>query len=265
MKIKLLGTGAGTMETRYKTCIFVPLDNENNLLLDTSGGTEIITQFTKAKIDPVCINHIFISHLHFDHCLGLPAFLFYLATDRKEERPEEMRIYSNSRIIDGLKDLLRVVGASALERWGEKLIWIETEIKKSVKLTNNSSLTTFPAKGRESLEEDDLSCLIKISEPKKEILFTGDTAPNEYLEKYAREVDLLIHDATLPHKKVELAHRHGHSTARDAGELAQRAKAKQLVLTHFYKDELVKESFEEAKKYFSGQVHAAEDFLEIEI
>lgn len=265
MKINILGTGAGTMETRYKTCIFVPLDERNNLILDTGGGTEIITQFAKAKIDPVCVNHVFISHLHFDHCLGLPAFLFYLATDRKEERPEKMRIYSNSRIINGLKKLLLIVGAGALERWGEKLIWIETEAEKSINLTNNSSLITFLAKGREELEEDDLSCLIKISKPKKAILFTGDTAPNERLEKYAQGVDLLIHDATLTNKKADLAHKHGHSTSRDAGELAQRAKVKQLVLTHFYKDQLVKESLEEAKKYFSGPVYVAEDFWEIEI
>ncbi|MFC1727774.1 MBL fold metallo-hydrolase, partial [Patescibacteria group bacterium] len=73
MKIKILGTGAGTMSTRYKTSIFVPIDDENNLLLDTGGGTEIITQLSKAKIDPTCINHIFVTHLHFDHCLGLPC------------------------------------------------------------------------------------------------------------------------------------------------------------------------------------------------
>lgn len=265
MKIKFLGTGGGTMESRYKTCIFIPLNKENNLILDTGGGAEIITQFVKAKIDPVSVSHIFISHLHFDHSLGLAPFLFYLAVDRKEERPKKMRIYSNGRIIRGLKKLLEITGAGVLDRWGKDLIWIELGMEKPIELVEGFSLTAFPAKGRPELKEDDLSCLMKASRPQKTILFTGDTAPNEYLEKYAKNVDLLIHDATLTHQKVDLAHRHGHSTSRDAAELAERARAKQLVLTHIYREELVKESLEEAKKYFSGPVYVAEDFTEIEI
>lgn len=265
MKIKFLGTGAGTMESRYKTCIFIPLDKENNLILDTGGGAEIIAQFAKAEIDPIYVNHIFISHLHFDHSSGLAPFLFYLAADRKEKRPEKMRIYSNSETIRGLKKLLEITGAGVLDRWRKNLIWVELEMEKPIELVKSFSLTAFPAKGRPELKEDDLSCLIKISRLHKTILFTGDSAPNKYLEKYAENVDLLIHDATLTHKKADLAHRHGHSTSRDAAELAERAGAKHLVLTHVYREELVKESLDEAKKYFSGPVCIAEDFKEITV
>jgi len=262
MKIVFLGTGVATNETRYKTCIFIPLDKQNNLLLDVGGGTEILTQFAKAKIDPVCVNHIFITHTHFDHCLGLPAFLFYLASDRKEEMPEKMRIYSNKRIIRDLKKILRITGAGALGRWGKRLVWIETEPEQPVKVTENCSLIAFLAKGRAELDEEDLSCLIRLSKPKKSVLFTGDTKQNDYLEKYAKGVDVLIHDATLAHERAELAHRHGHSTSRDAGELAQRAGVKRLILTHIHRKGFIKDEkllVKEAKRYFSGPVHLAHD------
>lgn len=268
MKITFLGTGVATNEERYKTCIFVPLDESNNLLLDVGGGTEILTQFAKAKIDPVCVNHIFITHTHFDHCLGLPALLFYIAVDRKEEMPEEMRVYSNKRIIYDLKELLRIAGAGVLNRWGEKLIWVETKPERLVKVTENCSLIAFPAKGRAELNEEDLSCLIKRSEFKKTILFTGDTAPNEYLEKHAQGVDVLIHEATLTQERAQLAHRQGHSTARDAGELAQRAGVKRLILTHIHRKGFIKDEkllLEEAEKYFSGPVHLAHDLEAIDI
>lgn len=268
MKITFLGTGVATNETRYKTCIFMPLDKDNNLLLDVGGGTEILTQFAKAKIDPVWVNHIFISHTRFDHILGLPAFLFYLAADRKEEMPEEMKIYSNKRIICDLKEILRITGAGVLDRWGEKLVWIETKQEQKFKVTENCSLIAFPAKGRDELHEEDLSCLIRLSKPKKSILFTGDTSPNPYLERYARGVSVLIHEATLSHEKVELVHRHGHSTSRDAGELAQRAKVGRLILTHIHSKTFIADEkllLEEAQRYFSGPVHLAQDLEIIDI
>lgn len=268
MKITFLGTGIATNETRYKTCIFVPLDKKNNLLIDIGGGTEILTQFAKAKIDPVCVNHIFITHTHFDHCLGLPAFLFYLASDRKEEMPEEMKVYSNKRIIGDLKEILRITGAGALDRLRERLIWIETKPEQPVKVTEGCSLIVFPAKGREELNEDDLSCLIRLLKPKKTILFTGDTEPNEYLEKYAKNVDILIHEASLLHERAKLAHRHGHSTSRDAGELAQRAGVKHLILTHIHRKSFIGDErllLEEAQKYFAGPIHLAHDLETIEI
>jgi ribonuclease Z len=245
----------------------VPLDKKNNLILYIGGGTEIINQFAKAKINPACVNHIFISHTHFDHCLGLPAFLFYLATEMKEEMPEEMRIYSNKRIIKDLKEVLRITGAGALERWGKRLIWIDTEIEKPIRMTKNCNLLAFPAKGRTELKEEDLSCLIKLSNPPKTILFTGDTVPNKYLEKYARGVDVLIHEVILTHKNAQLAHRHGHSTSQDAGKLAQQAGVKQLVLTHIYQRNVVKEKFllEEVKRYFSGPVQLVHDLETINI
>jgi len=267
MKITFLGTGAGTNEFRYKTCIFLPLDKKNNLILDVGGGTEIIAQFAKAKIDPVCVNHIFISHTHFDHCLGLPAFLFHLATERKEEMPEEMRIYSSKRINRDLKEVLRISGAGALERWGKRLTWIELEMEKSAAITKNCNLVAFLAKGRAELSEEDLSCLVRLSGLKRAILFTSDTVPNRYLEKYAQNVDVLIHEVILTHKRAKLARRHGHSTSREAGELAQRAGVKQLILTHIYGEKVVKEKdlLEEAKKSFSGPVYLAHDFDKIDI
>lgn len=264
MKVIILGTGAGTMPpSRYKSCFYISLDKKNNLILDTGGGTEIISQFNKAKLDPVSANHIFISHLHFDHSFGLTPLLYYQAVDRKNDRPPKTFVYANNKVIQELKKITKIFGAGLLERWDKDLKWVTLRHEKPAEITSNVGLTAFPAKGRKSLKEKDSSCLVEFLDSNKKVLYSGDTSPNKNLTKYAKKANLIIHEATLTCDKEEHAHKHGHSTAKDAAILAEKSKAKQLVLTHIYKENMAKKLLEEAKRYFSGPVLVAKDFQTI--
>jgi len=66
----------------------------------------------------------------------------------------------------------------------------------------------------------------------RRIVYTGDTRPCKQTVDIAREADLLIHDATFGEEESERAGLTGHSTAREAAEVARRAGALRLVLTH---------------------------------
>ena len=69
-KIIMLGTGNGGTIDLYNTCFAV--QNENgNFLIDTGGSIEIIKRLNQADIDYKSIRHIFISHSHTDHILGI--------------------------------------------------------------------------------------------------------------------------------------------------------------------------------------------------
>jgi len=99
----------------------------------------------------------------------------------------------------------------------------------------------------------------------RKIVYTGDTMPHEALVEMARRADVLIHDATSDAALEEKANRYGHSSSRQAAEIAKEARVGQLVLTHLsprYEDP--KSILEDAEKVFPT-VRVAEDFLEIDV
>jgi len=110
------------------------------------------------------------------------------------------------------------------------------------------------------------SDVVGAARPGRLVAFTGDTRPCAATVDAAQEADLLIHEATFGEEERERARDTGHSTAKEAAQVALAAKAKRLVLSHvsarysISADELVKE----AKEVFPNVV-VAKDGLEVDI
>lgn len=101
--------------------------------------------------------------------------------------------------------------------------------------------------------------------PGRKIVYTGDTRPFRALTKFARNADLLIHEATFGDELAERAKEDGHSTPSQAAKLAKKANVKRLVLTHIsarYEEASV--LLEQSKKFFNNTI-VAEDLMEIEV
>jgi ribonuclease Z len=99
----------------------------------------------------------------------------------------------------------------------------------------------------------------------KKIGISGDTRPNERLAKFFRGCDVIVFDSTYGDDHSENAIQNMHSTSREAAKLAKRARANQLILTHFsarYKD--VSELVKQAREIFPNTI-AAEDNLVYDI
>jgi len=98
------------------------------------------------------------------------------------------------------------------------------------------------------------------------VVFTGDTRPCAAVVDAAQAADLLIHEATFGEEEKERAKETGHSTAREAAQVALAANAGRLVLSHvsarysISADELVKE----AREVFKETV-VAKDGMTIEV
>jgi ribonuclease Z len=105
--------------------------------------------------------------------------------------------------------------------------------------------------------------------PGRTVVYTGDTRPCEATVEVAAGCDLLIHEATFSEEELERAQRTGHTTAGQAGELAQRAGVQRLVLTHLSArySERPHVLEREARRACSGacEVMVAYDGLTIEI
>lgn len=101
--------------------------------------------------------------------------------------------------------------------------------------------------------------------PGRKVAYTGDTAYSEDYVEYIKNADVLIHDATGDESISHRMHIYGHSTAREAAEIARKAGVKKLVLFHIsprYKDSTT--LLEEARMVFRETV-VAEDFMHIDI
>ncbi|UCF08245.1 MAG: ribonuclease Z, partial [Thermoplasmata archaeon] len=99
----------------------------------------------------------------------------------------------------------------------------------------------------------------------RKIVYSGDTRPSEAVIELARDCDVLIHDATLSKDLEEKAERYGHSSTTQAADIAKKANAKVLFLTHIsprYSDALKLE--DEAKQIFKYSFTAS-DFLEYDV
>src|SRR5437588_10313148 len=108
--------------------------------------------------------------------------------------------------------------------------------------------------------------IVGAKRPGRVVVFTGDTRPCAGVVDAAQGADLLIHEATFGEEEKERAKETGHSTAREAAQVALAAKARRLVLSHvsarysISADELVKE----AREVFRETV-VAKDGMTIEV
>ncbi len=100
----------------------------------------------------------------------------------------------------------------------------------------------------------------------RKLVFTGDARPSETTIDVAAGADILIHEATFADEEAPLALETGHSTAREAATVADRAGVKRLVLTHissrYSRD--VQELATQAREVFPGAV-VARDGMELVI
>ncbi|MEA2322789.1 MAG: ribonuclease [Solirubrobacteraceae bacterium] len=74
--------------------------------------------------------------------------------------------------------------------------------------------------------------VIGADRPGRKVVVSGDTAPCEMVRVAADGADLLIHEATFTEDEHDRAMETGHSTARQAAELAREADVRMLALTH---------------------------------
>ena len=105
-----------------------------------------------------------------------------------------------------------------------------------------------------------------LGEPRRgrRIVYTGDTAPCQATEVFAHEADLLVHEATFLDDELARARETGHSTARQAAEVASAAGVKLLALTHLSTRYFPRDVRDEARAVFPHTL-VPRDFDTIEV
>jgi ribonuclease BN (tRNA processing enzyme) len=225
VRITVLGKSPSWQDSGGACSGYLVREGNFALLLDCGSGV-----FAKLReaIGYRAVDAVLISHLHADHILDLVPFSYgLLYSPAAPATPVRPALHAPP----GATVTLRAVAGS----WGsEKLVESAFELTEYDPLQPlglgplRASFCEVPHFTR--------AFAIELRAPSgARFTFGADCAPSDALVEFARGSDLLMLEATL--REPETGQDRGHMTAREAGELASRAQARRVVLTHF-SDEL---------------------------
>jgi len=278
LEVFFLGTG-GIMPTQKRNVPSIALRHRGEIVLfDAGEGT--IRQMNTAKLSPMKVDRIFITHFHGDHYLGIPALV---QTMNLWDREKPLHIYGPKYTFQFVQNLLNSgffrpgfdihvheIGETRL-KFGDYEVWsfkvehgvpalgyVFKERDKRGKFLKEKlaeyGLSEGPILGKLEREgriewNGRIIRLEDVTGPRRKglkVVYTGDTEPCERVRLFAERADLLIHEATYlnPRDRGESYH----STVEEACDVARRAKVRLLALFHralrYSYEEYVKEALE---------------------
>jgi ribonuclease Z len=264
-------------------------------LIDCGEGTQIQLRRNNIKIQR--ISHVFISHLHGDHYLGL---LGLLQTMHLLGRKTKLTLVCPPE----LKEIIDLQNKHSQTTIVYEIAYIFTNPKQAEKVWEDDKMevTTFPLRHRinctgflfkekphlKNIDKEKLQKFkISVSEinklrlgldaidekgntvanasitlpahPQRSYAYCSDTNYFEDIIEQVKEVNLLYHEATFLNAELERSKKTFHSTAEQAATIASKANVKQLLLGHFSARYGTTDGFiEEAQPVFTNTLVATE-------
>lgn len=268
-RLTILGSsGALPAIGRFPTSQYLTIQNRH-FLIDCGEGAQI--QMSRFQVPVNKIDHIFISHLHGDHYLGLMPFLFSLHLNK---RKDDLHLYS-PKGLDEIITLQLKYSKSALNYrlifhpfnpeaittlFEDDAMTVETiplrhklecagflfREKPKLRRMNKDRLSEglklqhiVQLKNGEDVFDDNGKLLYRNSDytlpprPSHSYAYCSDTAWNENMIEQIKGVSLLYHESTFMDADEDKALETKHSTASQAATIAQRAGVEKLLLGHF--------------------------------
>jgi ribonuclease Z len=298
MELVFLGT-SGCVPTRERnlSCLLLEFLGEF-FLFDCGEGSQRQMRF--AGINFMRIDYVFITHLHADHFLGLGGMIQSMDF---LERTRPLNIYGPLGLKDTMEHILSM-GTFQMDSMSVNVHEIEpglvlegdryTITCAGTEHTRNSLAYCFEEKSKrrflkkkalelgvpegrlfsrlqrgESVEVKGkkISPDLVLSDPipGRKVVYTGDTRVCENVVKLAEDADVLIHDGTFSHEEVDRVSEAGHSTVRQAAEVAIKANVKRLFLTHISQRYTDPRKLElEAREVFP-ESYVAEDLMRVKV
>ncbi len=270
LELNILGCGSATMTPRHQPSCQVLNVRDNLMMIDCGEGAQLAVRRSRLKL--MRLNHIFISHLHGDHCFGLPGLVSTMALLNR----------SGSLTIHTFKDGAELFGQMldyfCRERPFEVHFNIIDTHKRLIYEDDAITVTTFPLvhrvpavgflfqekpklrhivgeevarlgvphyainslrQGQDWITPEGIIIpngqLTTAADPAISYAYCSDTKFSRRVIKSVEGVDWLYHEATYDHSLHVKAHERYHSTALEAATVAREAGVKRLILGHFSK------------------------------
>ncbi|BBF41370.1 ribonuclease Z [Lachnospiraceae bacterium KM106-2] len=265
-KLILLGTGHATVTKCYNTC-FAVRKEEEFFLVDAGGGNGILAQLEKAEIPLERIHHIFLSHEHTDHILGMVWMIRMIGTKiNKGKYDGKLHIYCHSDLCEALLTIVRLTLQGKLVNLiGDRILLHSVEDGQQKDILGYE-VTFFDIN---STKAKQYGFTTKLANGKK-FTFLGDEPYRECEYEYAVNADWLLHEAFCldSEKEIFQPYEKHHTTAADACKMAQDLGAKNVILYHTEDKNLAsrKELYtKEGQQYFKGNLFVPDDLETYEL
>ena len=134
-ELYVFGTGNAQATHCYNTC-FAIKDGDEFFMVDAGGGNGILGILEKMNVDMAHIHHIFVTHEHTDHILGIVWMVRMIATAMKKGKYEgELRIYCHPGLADTISTLCRLTLQGKFYKMiGEQIFLIPVEDGETVSI-----------------------------------------------------------------------------------------------------------------------------------
>ena len=268
-EVHILGCGSALPTTRHNASSQVVRIGNKQFMIDCGEGTQL--QLRRGHIHFSFINHIFISHLHGDHCFGLIGMI---STFGLLGRTAPLHIYADRKLEELLaphidffcKGIKFPIFFHAIDAGKHAVIYEDNTItveslpqkhrmpccgflfkekpKKRHLIGEAVSYYNIPIYMRQTIKDGadyttpdgetiPNSRLTRDADPSRSYAYCSDTLPCPGNIEYIKGIDLLYHEATFAQSEKERAAQTFHSTARQAATIARDAGVKRLVVGHF--------------------------------
>ena len=264
IRVTFLGTAASRPTVGRNVSALAIAREGEQLMFDCGEGTQ--RQMMRYGTG-FALHDIFFTHMHADHFLGVIGLLRTMGLQGREEPmrlwcPDGGKSILHEAVHLGVErvpfeiEIREVEAGEHVKRSGYDIVAFRTNHGiRSVgfALVEHERLGRFnidsaralgipegPLFGKlhrgETIEFDGRVVrpedVVGQKRPGRRIVYTGDTRPCQGTLEIAQQADLLIHDATFGEEEEERARDTGHSTAREAADIARRAGVLRLALTH---------------------------------
>lgn len=268
-ELHILGCGSALPTTRHFATSQVVNLRDKLFMIDCGEGAQM--QLRKSRLKFSRLNHIFISHLHGDHCFGLMGLI---STFGLLGRTAELHIHSPK----GLEELLTPMLNFFCHTLAYKVIFHEFDTRQTSVVYEDRSMTVttiplqhripccgflFAEKARPNHIIRDMVDFYKVpvyelnrikngsdyvtpegeviantrltrpSDPPRKYAYCSDTIFRPEIVEQLSGVDLLFHEATFAESELARAKETYHTTAVQAARIALEAGVRQLVIGHF--------------------------------
>ena len=268
-QITMLGTGNATVSQIYNTCFLLQTPS-TLMLVDAGGGNGILAQLKKVNVLISDIHHLFVTHAHTDHVLGVIWVIRMVAQCKGYEGL--LHVYGNDKVMKVIKTIIDMILAKKqLAKVAERVVFHQLEDGDCFEV-GDMKLECFDI---QSTKEKQFGFRVELpssDESGKPLVLAclGDEPYNEQNRRYIVGADWMMceafclyadRDTFKPYEKC-------HSTALDAGKLAEELGVKNLILYHTEEKTLAnrKENYtREAAENFKGRIFVPDDLEVIEL
>lgn len=230
-QLYVFGTGNAAVTQYYNTCFAVKNSQGEYLMTDAGGGNGILRILEDMQVPIEDIHHIFITHEHSDHLLGVVWMIRVIATQMKKGKYHgDLHIYCHEGLTESISTICRLtLQGKFFNMIGDRIHLIPVS-HGEVKTILNYSVTFFDIQSAKAKQYG----FTMVLENQKHLTFTGDEPYNPDCAPYVTGSDWLLHEAFCLYSQRDIfqPYEKHHSTVKDACELAELLHIPNLVLWH---------------------------------